>query len=139
MSTFHLDPQIDRWFDQFNRLFGFDGALSPRSVAPSSGVSITRGDEGWKLEVDLPGMQREGIDIELAQGVLTLRAQRELELPEGYTALHRERKDFAFERSWRLPEEVDAEAIEASFEDGRLTLTLPRKAEQAPRKIQLAA
>jgi HSP20 family molecular chaperone IbpA len=53
--------------------------------------------------------------------------------------MRRERKEFQFSRSFDLPDNVDVEKIEASFRDGLLSITLPKKAEAAPRLVPVKA
>jgi HSP20 family protein len=80
------------------------------------------------VRVELPGVAREAIQVEVVDGQLNLRAERVRGEGEA-------RETVAFSRSITLSDEIDETAIRAQLEHGVLTLTLPRKAEAMPRKV----
>lgn len=81
-------------------------------------------DAGYRLTLDLPGVKREDLDIELAQGLLTVKAKRG-------TAV--------FQQSVNVGEDVDGDRIEAALDSGVLTLIVPTIPEPLPRKIEIKA
>ena len=90
------------------------------------------------VEAQLPGMQREDIDVQIEQGVLTI--QGETKAAEDGTArnyLIREHQMGPFTRRLRLPETVDADAVQATYADGVLRLTLPRAERTTAHRIQI--
>jgi len=98
-------------------------------------------DDGstFTLRADLPGLREKDFEISVAGDTLTLRGERKLEVPEGYSVHRRERREFSFAKSYQLPARVDAEKATASLKHGVLTLTLPKVAEAQPRQISVTA
>lgn len=80
------------------------------------------------LSADLPGVREGDIDVQVHEGVLLLSGKRERETSEdGDGRLYRERRHGSFHRSFRLGDNIDAEKIEASCDNGVLTVSLPKK------------
>ena len=96
-------------------------------------------EEGkWCVELELPGVKQENLDITLEKNTLRISAERPA--PEGdYKYWHQERGYGRIERVFQLPETVDSEGIEAELTDGVLKLTLNKKPEAQPRKIEVRA
>ncbi len=138
----YVDPlqDIRREFDQlFDRFLGegFTPLPAP-SAAPTRGLTAmqqlvpqvdVRTEEGQLIiEVDLPGVPPDEVDIVLQDGMLTIRGKREDQHVENRGGLQvRERRFGEFERRIRLPEGVDENSVRASFENGVLTITAPMK------------
>ncbi len=90
------------------------------------------------LEAEMVGLTRDDIDLELNGSELTIIGkQRENETPEGYRALYSERCPFEYRRSFTLGSIIKKEAINAKYENGVLTLSLPKTGEMLPRKIEI--
>ena len=88
------------------------------------------------LTAELPGVKPEEIDVSVENELLTLRGGRQRQEPEeGLTYHRRERRFGPFSRSFRLPFRVEAEAVQATFENGVLNVVLPRAEADLPRKI----
>jgi HSP20 family protein len=85
------------------------------------------------LVLDLPGITPESVSIEVDKGVLTLKTP--VREAEETTYLRRERFHGAYERSVRLPDTIQEDAVNAYFENGVLTLVLPKKPEAQPIRI----
>jgi HSP20 family protein len=139
-----LQAQVDRLF---NGSFGGSsateraggGAVERELWNPA--VDVTEDAEKIVLQADLPGVDQQGLDIQIEQNVLTLKGERRLaRASETAGELYRryERTAGAFTRQFRLPPTVDAEKITAAMKDGVLTLTLPKKAEAQPRQIKVS-
>ncbi len=104
-------------------------------------VNIVENENGFRLEVAAPGLKKEDFKINLVNNVLTISTQKEQkteETTEKYT-----RKEFSFSsfrRAFTLPNTVDGEKIGASYTDGVLNITLPKKeeAKKTPRLIEIA-
>jgi len=126
-----LSRQVD---DMFRDMFP-----APKARATRRDFTVDEDDEAVKLRAAFPGMSPEDLSLEVADGKLKLAAKRNSDAPEGYRALRRERGALSLERSFTLGNEVDADAIEASFENGILKITLPKRAEQKPRRIAISA
>jgi HSP20 family protein len=101
-------------------------------------VDIVEREEGFTLTFDLPGFTREDIELHVRESILHVTGERPApERTEGKYYRYYERPGGTFERTFRIPEHVDAGGIEAAYENGVLTLTLPRSAEAQPRTITI--
>ncbi len=93
----------------------------------------------YEVRMDVPGASRDSIEVTLHEGVLTVEAGVAKRVPEGVTPLHAEYGVNDFRRHVRVGEDIDAGALSASFDAGVLTLTLPKRAEVGPRRIEISA
>jgi HSP20 family protein len=127
-----LRREIDRLFDAFS---GGDGGSGRARVFPA--VNLWEKGDNFYLEAELPGVNRDDLDISAAGNELTLRGQRGAPQGENVTCHRQERGFGEFNRVITLPVEVDAEKIEALLKDGVLTLTLPKAEVAKARKIKV--
>ena len=95
-----------------------------------------RGEDVW-VHVDLPGVSGDQLEISVERNVLTISAERNWQFEEGDRTYLSERPQGAFRRQVHLGEGLDAEAIEADFSDGVLTLRIPVAEKAKPRKISI--
>ncbi|MFZ0711841.1 MAG: Hsp20/alpha crystallin family protein [Terrimicrobiaceae bacterium] len=140
-------PELTAWspFDRLSSLRDLlDSAFQLASSAPGSvpgwapPLDIFEDTERVTIQVELPGMKKEDFELSLQDGVLTISGERkfEEEKREG-ESFRRERLFGAFSRSVTLPSAVKAEEVKATYEDGVLTVTLPKAEEAMPKKIQV--
>lgn len=95
-------------------------------------------EEGYRILVDLPGVRKEDLEVTTAGDELTLRGKRRRpELPEGSEVLRSERGYGAFERSLRVPADVDPSDVRARLDDGVLVLTLPRRSDAQRHRVEV--
>lgn len=99
-------------------------------------VDITSSDTGLTLVADLPGVGKDGLDIDLREGVLTLLGKVE-ELSPEWRPLQQEYRLGGYLRRFNISDDIDREAISATLNDGVLILDLPKLKEAQPRKIQV--
>ena len=142
MGTLH--KEMDRIFDEFWKDGGrrylsrspWIGPADSRSVTEvMPRIDATEDDNAFQVRVELPGMDREDVDITLSGGMLTVRGEKKREDEEkGKDFYRRERSFGSFRRTLPIPTEVDESKIEASFRKGVLTIELP-KSEEARKKI----
>ena len=85
--------------------------------------------------LDMPGIEKEKIDVSLEKNVLTVNGYVKIEKPEGYSLARTEYRLGDYERSFRISNQVEREGIEAQYKDGVLRLTLPKAEEAKERKI----
>lgn len=122
------------WFPSFNTMVdNFFGDTDdffkgwPRASETIPAVNVVDSKEGYKLEVAAPGMKKEDFKVEVKNSMLTISAegkQEKEEKKDDYT-----RKEFSytsFSRSFWLPENVNADAIKATYNDGLLCLNVPK-------------
>ncbi|QPN60513.1 Hsp20/alpha crystallin family protein [Synechococcus sp. CBW1002] len=95
-------------------------------------VDISESASGYEVRADIPGVCKEDLRVTLQDGILTIQGERHQEKKEDSERLHRvERVYGSFSRSFHLPEDADATAMQAAAKDGQLTVTVPRR-ESAP-------
>jgi len=136
-------------FAEFGRPYGAPAQLRRElerlfnEAAPSTPASAIVGfdDEGanFVLRADVPGLREGDMEISVAGNTVTLRGERKVEVPEGYSTHRRERSAVKFAKSYQLPTRVDADKVTATLKQGVLTLTLPKIAEAQPRQISINA
>jgi HSP20 family protein len=112
-----------------------------RAGLPAGRFASELVDEGasLKLTAILPGLTEKDVQLDANQENLTLRAERQTAVPEGYTVHRRERASARLARSYALPCAVDVEKIDAKLANGVLTVTLPKVPEAQPRTIAVQA
>lgn len=132
----------------FDDMFHSNIAPSFRRAAPtqrsneaflSPSIDVHETEAAISLAAELPGLDEQDIDLEITDGILTLKGEKRYEREDDADARVIERHYGSFERSFTLPESVDDAAISASFEKGVLNVTLPKREEviQKPRKISI--
>jgi HSP20 family protein len=100
---------------------------------------VETGDH-FVLRADLPGLSEEDVKIEVEDNVLTVSGERRTEHESKQEGYHRVERAFgSFSRSLTLPNGVDAEAVEASFDKGVLEVRIPKPEERKPRRISISA
>ena len=132
--------------ERMNRLFEEATDRGPRAGEPEGEMERTdwvpaadvyEDEGGYVVELDLPGIRREGLDVSLDEGRLTIRGERAAP-PEKVSVRRAERPAGRFVRSFSLPEGVERKGITADYKDGVLRLRLPRRAErQQARRVKI--
>ena len=143
MNVIKYDPfrELRGLQDEMTRLFA-GVAPSNREEFLSGGwapnVDIYENQDHLILEADLPGMNRDDIDLSIENNVVTLRGERKFEKKDEGDNFHRvERSYGSFTRSFTLPQTVSAEGAQADFKNGVLRVTFPKREEVKARKIEV--
>jgi len=127
---------------EMNRLFStfFDpansGASAPRFVPA---MDLIETPDAFMLKADLPGIPERAVHVEVEDDVLTISGERRSEQHEeknGHVRI--ERATGSFRRAVTLPDGIDAEQVQASFENGVLEVRIPKPAERKPHRVQIA-
>lgn len=147
-----LRREIDRLFEDFDRdfwrapfrrsLFDVEPFWRREFVVAAPAVDIVEKDNAYEVTAELPGMDEKNIEVKLSDGSLTIKGEKKEEKEEKKKDYYLHERHFgAFERSFRVPETVDTDKIEASFKKGVLTVTLPKKpeAQKPAKKIEVKA
>ena len=146
MNIIKYDPfrEMRSLQDEVNRLFassfsrGDDNELMRGAWSPQ--VDIFENKDQIVLEAELPGMKPEDVNISIENNVLTLHGERKFEKKDEKDNFHRvERAYGSFTRSFTLPPTVSSENAQAEFENGVLRLTLAKREEAKPRRIEIKA
>ncbi|WP_448607846.1 Hsp20/alpha crystallin family protein [Geodermatophilus sp. URMC 60] len=137
-SAARWDPvrELDELYERMNTLWqsGLSGALEHWS--PLADVEET--DDAYTVEIDLPGVAREDVDIQLDDRRLTVSGN--IEEKERTGILHRRaRRVGRFHYSVTLPGDVDADDVSAQLHDGVLTVRVPKSAQAKPRRIPISS
>jgi len=129
-----LRQAMDRLFeDSFVRPAGL-GTSAVADVA----MDMFETDSEVVLKAELPGVKPEEVDVSITEDVLTIKGEHKEEKEEKEASYYRKELRYgSFSRSVRLPTSVNSEKAEAVFENGMLTLTLPKAEEVKPRQIKV--
>jgi HSP20 family protein len=112
-----------------------DRAQTEQFIAPPASV-IEAGD-GYTLELEMPGVTKDGLDISVENNELAIVGRRSLPQIEG-TLIHHESRRENFRRAFELDPSIDGDKISAKIEQGLVTLTLPKAEHVKPRKITVS-
>ena len=122
-----------RAFDDMERSFFGNG----RQLISAFSTDVTDTGDAYKLEAELPGFKKEDIKLEVENDVLTISAERKLDnKEEKHNFVKRERFYGSYSRSFDVSG-IEVDKIEAAYQDGVLTLTMPKKIETVPAKCRL--
>ncbi len=130
-----IQQEMNRLFGAFDPREGGDGGTMRRWIPA---MDLTEEGDQFVLRADLPGLRDEDVNIEVEDNVLTISGERKAEnedRKEGYYRV--ERAVGRFSRSLTLPDGVDPDSIEAQFENGVLTVRIPKPEETKPRRVAI--
>lgn len=144
-----LRREVDRLFDEFDgglwrspfRSSFFDVAPFRRAEAMFTAVpavDVSETDRAYEITAEMPGMEEKNIEVKVANGVLTIKGEKQEDKEEKKKDYYmRERSFGSFERNFQVPEGVETDKIEANFKNGVLSVTLPKSAaaQKAEKKI----
>lgn len=101
-------------------------------------MDLVEGDDELVLTVDIPGFERDDVDVRVSDNTLTVSAEREEEMEEGEASyLRRERSHRSMRRSIQLPMEVDPDQVSARMKHGVLTVSMPKEETSKAKKISI--
>jgi len=112
-----------------------DRGQNEQFVAPSA--SVVEAGGGYTLEVEMPGINKEGLEISIENNELTVLGHRSLPAVEG-TLIHRESRPENYRRTFELDPSIDANKISAKIDQGVVAVTLPKAEHIKPRKITVS-
>lgn len=134
----NMQSQVNRLFEPF-----FSRGTTQEDLVTGTWIPpVDVAEEGDRiiLRAELPGMKQENIDISFAEGMLTIKGERQFEKKSDESNYHRiERAYGTFVRSFTLPRSADAASITAQYTDGVLEIEVPKKEESKPRQIRIGA
>jgi HSP20 family protein len=135
-----VSNRIARLFDEAFRgwptmLTEPDGSLVAAWIPP---VDVTEEADAVKITIELPGVRPEDVQLSLENNLLTIRGEKRQASQQGADRVHRyERTYGAFERTFTIPSSVDGDHVRATYENGVLTVTLPKVERARPRRINV--
>jgi HSP20 family protein len=124
--------RLRRWFDE-----GL-GEAGRRAGVIAPVVDNTESDAEYLIKAEVPGVKKGDLTLEVREGVLTLRGEKKEEREEGKDKARRLERTFgAFSRSFSLPADANADRIEASFSDGVLKVSIPKRPEAKSTQVAI--
>jgi HSP20 family protein len=131
-----LQSEMNRLFNTFFDAPTTAGNGGARRWIPS--MDLVETDDHFVLRADLPGLSEDDVAIELEDNVLTVSGERKSEHQDKREGFYRVERSYGeFRRSLTLPEGVEADGIEASFDKGVLEVRIPKPAERKPRRVAI--
>ena len=127
-DIFNFQREVDRVFSQFWN------DLPSRTAGSSGSFQVSTSDDGWRIDVPLPGIDPKYVNLEAAGNTISIRA----DVPEN-TNGQSGRYERRFEQTVTVPQFLDVDKLNASYYHGMLQLTLPLKDSVKPRRIQIEA
>jgi HSP20 family protein len=124
----------DPFFADFDR---FVAGATSRRLPPSIPVDAVRHGDRVELRFDLPGVSVEHIDLTVDKGVLRLAVERPFHAGEDNEVISHERWEGARERSFRLGDRLDTDALSSTYVNGVLTVAIPLRESEQPRRIEI--
>jgi HSP20 family protein len=129
-----LQKRLNTIFNDFARPEG--SALASGSFVPA--VDVYEDPQKLVLKLEIPGVKPEDVDIRLENQNLVVKGERRFEEDEKAENFHRiERRFGSFVRSFTLPQTVDSDSVNATYDAGVLTISLAKKAEAQPKQIKV--
>ncbi len=138
-SLERMRREMDRRFDEFGRGFGFPTRWSMPEFEPfwrgagrglEPAADLVERPDRYEVTAELPGMDEKNIEVKLSNGSLIISGEKKEEKEEKDANYYMsERRYGSFQRTFRVPEGVNADKIEASFKNGVLTVSLPKNEE----------
>ena len=140
VATLNPARELDTFSAEVDRMFerAFGGDFGARRSAPA--MDLVEHKDRYQVRIDLPGLSKDDIEISMHDEVLSISGEKKGETKETEgNLIHQERWSGKFSRSLKLAKDVNANQIEAVFENGVLEVSLPFVPEVQPRKIEVRA
>lgn len=123
--------------DTVDRFFGDHETRLSNDWMPA--VDITETENEYRFVAEVPGLEKNDIKLSLENNVLSINGEKKNELKQEGRDYHRVERSYGkFERSFRLPREVKSDSISAKYDNGLLTVTVPKAEEAKPREISIS-
>jgi HSP20 family protein len=146
MNIIKWDPfkELEDVSNRLNRIFrrSSDSVQASResmTVADwSPSADITETDTAYLIKAEIPGVNKQDVKVSVQDGMLTIQGERKMEKEEKGKKFHRVECSYgSFVRSFRMPDDVDENSVNAEFKDGMLNVTLVKSAKPKPKSIKV--
>lgn len=136
-DPFSLEPVSDLFQGLFRPLRGIADADDEKLA--SMKIDVTENDQAYAVKAELPGVDKNDINVQIDGNTVSISAkvERNKELKEGERVIRRERYSGEFARTFSLANELDRDAASAQYQDGVLSLMLPKKASSEKKKLTI--
>jgi HSP20 family protein len=141
MTRWEPARELSSLREEFERMFrqAFGGPESASSAgAWSPALDVEETEDAFVLHVEMPGVKPDDLDVTLDEDVLSINGERQFyedKTSEGFRRV--ERRFGRFHRAVRLPARVEGDRIEATYDDGLLTVRVPKSEEAKPRRVEI--
>ncbi|GCE14733.1 Hsp20/alpha crystallin family protein [Tengunoibacter tsumagoiensis] len=122
--------------DAMDRLFE-ESVIAPRGGTRATGANLYETSEGFTLQIPMPGVKAEDVEITVQQEVVSLKWETKWQAPEGAHVHWNGFQSGKYQQSFTLPAPINSEGVEARYTDGILTLTLPKAEHAKARTIKI--
>ena len=135
----NIERELNRvWNGVFNRFGSEESNDEYENAVWSPLTDIAEDENHYFVHADLPGVEKKDLKLEYIDGQLTISGERKNETEEQGKTFHRVERSFGrYFRSFRVPEKVVVDKIEANFKDGQLTITIPKAEDAKPKKLDI--
>jgi HSP20 family protein len=133
-GLFGLHREIDRLFSEFAQGVGSTGGQA--NIIPN--IEISETDNAIEITAEMPGLERNDVDISIEDDALTIRGEKKVEEDQkDKNVQHSERTYGVFMRVLQLPPGIDPSSVQATMANGVLKITIPKPAKPEPKKIEV--
>ncbi|MCF8240065.1 MAG: Hsp20/alpha crystallin family protein [Melioribacteraceae bacterium] len=139
----NMEREFNRLFNSFSKNFGFSKGNGDENSEYENAVwsplaDIYEDSDQYKLQLDLPGMEKKDVKISFVENELRISGERKLENEEKNHKFHRVERSFGkFYRSFTLPQKIKEDKISANFKDGQLVVTIPKSEDAKPKELEI--
>ena len=132
-----LSREVSRLLEEFSRSLGAVGALTTAGLSPS--IDVTETDKEIEITAELPGLERQDVEISLEDNVLTIRGEKKVADADDKNKNYHltERSYGIFYRAFQLPVGIDPASVEATMSNGVLKIKIPKPAHTEAKKIEV--
>ena len=123
-------------FDTTSSALSLLRALDEESAGAGHG-EVSEDESSYTLQLDVPGLKADDLALDVTESTLRLSGERKVSVPEGFKPVRTERRGYRVQRSLRFGKKLDLDAVEATLEDGVLTITLPKAAAAKTRRVAI--
>ncbi len=136
----YRQPQTDIFGKNFSDIMDefFNDAVATRKNTFAPKIDISETEKQYVIDVALPGMRKEDINLDLEKGRLTISGERKFEQEDNGKTYHRVESHYgSFTRSFQLPDDVKEDTINASYKDGILNVSIDKSEEKMKKQIDI--
>lgn len=137
----HNRPDADVFGKRFSDILDefFTDAVSTRQNRFIPSIDVSETDKQFLVEVQLPGMKKEDINVNLENGVLTVSGERNIRNEQNEKKFHRVETHYgSFSRSFQLPEGIKPDSVKAAYNDGILSITVDKSEKENKKQIKIS-
>ena len=138
----NVQGEFNKLFHSFENRFGFptmkelDNELESAVWTPLT--DLYEEDDYYKLNIDLPGIDKDDVKLSYSNGQLSISGERKKEKETKNSKYHRVEKAYGkYYRSFNLPDKIKEDKIDAEFKNGQLTITIPKAEEVKPKQLEI--